>query len=225
MSFRMVNRFVLVAAVAAVTFVVVGNILRDPSHATSAVDTPSAGAVIADEEVSSAAADRGVSAATAREQLQDERQLPLLERRARLALGDNYGGVWVDDKGHIKLAVVSARDAIPTGLASEAQQAITAASLNDRVSLVATPNSEDKLSSIQAEIDKLLTKANQGAASSIDVESDIIASSVRLNVPLSLTQKQRRLLKRLREHYEDMLVVVEKRHSLTVQPAPRSNRH
>ncbi|MDA0185182.1 S1 family peptidase [Solirubrobacter phytolaccae] len=155
-------------------------------------------AVPATEEITSLAAAEGISAAEAQEQLVEQRRIPLLAEAARAQLGDEYGGVWVED-GRIKLAVVSApgaegRSALPQETSANVNEAVAAADLGDDVDVVPAPRSEAGLTALQAELDKRLAVANVGAPITIDAESDVKTGTVRLNVPPAPTPEQAQFL-------------------------------
>ena len=155
-------------------------------------------AVPATEEVTSLAAAEGISAPEAQEQLVEQRRIPLLAEAARAQLGKEYGGVWVED-GRIKLAVVSApaadgRSALPQQTSAAANKVAETVDLGDDVDLVPMPRSEAELTALQAELDQRLAVANVGAPITIDAESDIKTSTVRLNVPPAPTPEQAQFL-------------------------------
>lgn len=150
-------------------------------------------------EVSAYAADASISEAEAARRLVAQRQMPRLERLAKGALGDAYGGLWFDDKdgGKINLVVRNAAGKAQPGTQDRDKAARAASDAGFAASDVVvsgSPVGEAELVALQADLDRELEVANIGSETSVDAEPDVAEGVVRLLVPAAPTEAQRRYL-------------------------------
>ncbi|MER7559207.1 S1 family peptidase [Nocardioides sp. NPDC126508] len=164
------------------------------------------GAAPADIEVNTLAAAECISAADARAILLAERKLPLFVNSARTRLGSSLGGVWVDHD-RIKLGVVTPID---SALETSAEQVVDGVGLAGKVDIVPTPRGEAELVTLQNELDQQLVSVNDGAPVTIDVETDVQSSTVRLDVPPSPTAAQEQFVADVASRYGETVTKVAK---------------
>ncbi len=162
-----------------------------------------------DWEVTSFARDAGISEAEAAEHLRDQSRLHLLDDAARLQLGDDYGGIWVDAWGdqRIKLAVVG-RDVgeIAPETARQARAAIDETGFAGKVDLVAV---EHDLVSLQHEMESLLQSINADAPVTIDAVAHLPTGTIEVDRPkdTELTPAQARFLEGIQTRHGELLRV------------------
>lgn len=165
-----------------------------------------AGAAPADIEVNTLAAAEGIGAADARAILSAERKLPLLVNSARTHLGNSLGGVWVE-QDRIKVGVVTPVDSM---LETSVGEIVDGVGLASQVDIVPTPRGEAELVTLQNELDQQLVSVNDGAPVTIDVETDVQSSTVRLNVPPSPTAAQEQFVSDVASRYGETVTKVGK---------------
>lgn len=164
-------------------------------------------APVSDFEVTSLAADRGISQAEARERLEDQRKLSALIDNAKKELASRYAGVHVepDNGDRIVLRVKSDRPAPPASASEAADRAIEKARLKGKVSLRTTTRSEQEMMALQARIDRDLVAVNEGAPATVDVEPGGRSNQLQLTIPPSPTAPQREFINSARDRYGDDL--------------------
>lgn len=148
-----------------------------------------------DEEARSFAADAQISESRAAGLLEDQGRYGAVDAELVRRLGDDFGGLWVEDGTQLVIGVAAAENAEQKAIV---RTVVARAGVQEAAEIAWRHTSQRKLLRVQAQLDRQVEPLNARSPHTIDVEPDLPAGRLLLSLPAQPTPAQSAYAERLR---------------------------